>query len=78
MKTKGKLTITLRTATMKLLQKGDKDPTNPNNFCPISLLSVIYKLASCAISNRLKTSTEVPVSGDGITVIQEVRESESQ
>ena len=54
MKTKGKLTITLRTALMKLLQKGEKDPTDPNNFCPISLLSVIYKLASCAISNRLK------------------------
>merc|ERR1711888_61449 len=39
---------------MKLLQKGDKDPTNPNNYRPISLLSAIYKLASCAISNRIK------------------------
>ena len=29
MKAKGKLTITLRTALMKLLQKGDKDPTDP-------------------------------------------------
>ena len=54
MKKKGKLTITLRTALMKLLQKGDKDPTNPNNYRPISLLSAIYKLASCAISNRIK------------------------
>ena len=39
---------------MKLFQKGEKDPTNPNNFHPISLLSVIYKLASSAISNRIK------------------------
>ena len=54
MKVKGKLSITLRTAIMRLLQKGDKDPTEPNNFRPITLLSVIYKLASCAISNILK------------------------
>ena len=54
--TKGKLTITLRTALMKLLQKGDKDPTDPNSFLPIRLLSVIYKLASCAISNRINTT----------------------
>ena len=39
---------------MKLLQKGDKNPTNPNNHRPISLLSTIYKLASYAISNRIK------------------------
>ena len=54
MKVKGKLSINLRTAIMQLLQKGNKDPTNPNNFRMISRLSVIYKLASCAISNRLK------------------------
>ena len=54
MKIKGTLSITLRTAIMRLLQKGNKDPTNPNNFRPISLLSVIYKIASCAISNRVK------------------------
>ena len=54
MKKKGKLTMTLRTALMKLLQKGDKDPTNPNNYRPISLLLAIYKLACCAISNRIK------------------------
>ena len=54
MEKKGMLTITLRTALMKLLQKGDKNPTNPNNHRPISLLSTIYKLASYAISNRIK------------------------
>ena len=51
---KTKLTTTLRTTLRKLLQKGNKDSTNPNSFQPISLLSVIYKMASCAISNRLK------------------------
>ena len=39
---------------MKLLQKGDKNPTNPNNHRQISLLSTIYKLANYAISNRIK------------------------
>ena len=39
---------------MKLLQKGNKDPTNPNNFRPISLHSAIYKIVNCAISNGLK------------------------
>ena len=34
--------------------RGDKNPTNPNNHRPISLLSTIYKLASYAISNRIK------------------------
>ena len=51
---KGKLSISHRTAIMKLLQKGNMDPTNTNNFRPIILLSAIYKIASCAISNRLK------------------------
>ena len=44
---------------MKLRQKGNKDPTNPNSFRPISLLSVIYKIANCAISNRLKKALPI-------------------
>ena len=58
-KRKGKLTTTLRTAIMILLQEGNKEPTNPNSFRPISLLLVIYKIASCAISNIIKKTLPV-------------------
>ena len=54
MKNEGTLTSTLKTAILKLLRKGTKDSTLPGNYRPISLLSVFYKIASCAISNRIK------------------------
>ena len=47
-----KLTSTLRTAVVKLLRKGLKDPTLKGNYRPISLLNVFYKLASCAITQE--------------------------
>ena len=53
-KSKGKLTITLRTAIFKLLRKGEKDPTLATNFRPKSLLPGFYKLASCVITNCIK------------------------
>ena len=52
--TKGELTETMNTAVIKLLRKGAKDPTYSNSYRPISLLSIHYKLASCAITQRLK------------------------
>ena len=52
------LTSTLRKAVIKLLRKGTKDPTLPGNYRPISLLSVFYKLASCAITQRIKPAVK--------------------
>ena len=48
------LSQTLKTAIVKLLRKGQKDPTLFTNYRPISLLSIHYKLASCAITQRIK------------------------
>ena len=48
------LSPTLKTAIVKLLRKGQKDPTLSTNYRPISLLSIHYKLASCAITQRIK------------------------
>ena len=57
-KSKKSLSGTFRSALFKLLRKGQKDPTNPGNFRPISLLSAFYKLASCVITDRMKTAIE--------------------
>ena len=56
MNKKGKMSSTLRLAIIKLLLKSGKDPTSPGSYRLTSLLSVLYKIASCAISNRLKTA----------------------
>ena len=52
------LTHTLKKAIVKLLRKGTKDPTISGNYRPISLLSIFYKLASCAITQRIKPAVE--------------------
>ena len=52
------LTSSVRIAIIKLLRKGQKDPTLPGNYRPISLLSIFYKLASSAVTNRIKRAIE--------------------
>ena len=52
------LTTSLKKAIVKLLRKGTKDPTLAGNYRPISLLSIFYKLASCAITQRIKPAVE--------------------
>ena len=52
------LTQTLKSAILKLLRKGEKDPLDIGNYRPISLLSIFYKLASCCITRRIKPAVE--------------------
>ena len=54
----GALPYTLHTAVMKLLRKGNKNHLDPNNYRPISLLSVFYKVASGAITRRVSSVYE--------------------
>ena len=51
---KGKLSTSLRQVIVTCLPKDNKDRKYIKYWRPISLLSVIYKLASTAIPNRLK------------------------
>ena len=48
------LSVSLRQSVIVCLPKGNKDRSLIKNWRPISLLSVVYKLASGAIANRLK------------------------
>ena len=48
------LPLTLRQCIISCLPKGNKDRTILKNWRPISLLSVLYKIASASIANRLK------------------------
>ena len=51
----GKLSVSMRKSIISCLPKGDKSRELLKNWRPISLLSVVYKLASSVIANRLKT-----------------------
>ena len=52
--TTGELSISLRQCVISCLPKGDKPRQFLKNWRPISLLSVIYKIASSALSTRLR------------------------
>ena len=53
--TTGRMSVTMRTSIINCLPKGNKPREFLNNWRPISLLSVLYKLASAAIAERLKS-----------------------
>ena len=52
---KGNLPQTLRTCVITCLPKQNKQRQHLKNWRPISLLNVVYKIASSSIANRLKT-----------------------
>ena len=52
--TKGILTVSMRQSIITCLPKGDKACKLIKNWHPISLLTVVYKMASAVIAERLK------------------------
>ena len=48
------MSLSLRQCIITCLPKGDKPRQFIKNWRPISLLSVIYKIGSSAIANRIK------------------------
>ena len=59
---KGKLSTSLRKSVISCIPKGNKDRKFLKNWRPISLLCVVYKLASTVIANRLKPDLETIIS----------------
>jgi exonuclease III len=51
---KGELSSTQKEGVIICIPKGDKDREYIKNWRPISLLNVVYKIASACIANRLK------------------------
>ena len=51
----GQLSISLRQCIISCLPKGDKPRQLLKNWSPISLLSVVYKIASSSLAARLRT-----------------------
>ena len=60
----GKLSITQRQGLITCLPKGDKPKQFLKNWRPITLLNVIYKIASACIAERIKTTLTELISED--------------
>ena len=59
---KGSLSTSMRQCVITCLPKADKDRSFIKNWRPISLLCVVYKLASGAIADRIKPSLDQIIS----------------
>ena len=59
---KGKLSYSLRQSIITCLPKGNKDRQCLKNWRPISLLCLIYKMASAVIAERMKPHLEKIIS----------------
>ena len=59
---KGELSTSLRQSIITCVPKGNKDRKLLKNWRPISLLCVVYKLATTVIANRLKPHLEYMIS----------------
>ena len=60
----GKLSISQRQGLITCLPKGDKPKQFLKNWRPITLLNVIYKIASSCIAERIKTTLTSLISDD--------------
>ena len=61
---KGELSISQKQGIITCIPKANRDKTLLNNWRPISLLNVSYKIASSAIANRLKKILDLIISED--------------
>ena len=67
---KGKLSVTLRQSIINCIPKGDKPRQYLKNWRPISLLTVLYKLLSSVLANRIKAVLDFLISRSQCGFIQ--------
>ena len=60
----GELSATQKQGIITCITKGDKNRTLIENWRPISLLNVVYKIGSSCIANRIKTVLPLLINED--------------
>ena len=60
----GRLSMSQRRGIIKLIPKKDSDLNLVKNWRPLTLLNCVYKIATKAISNRIKTVLPKLISND--------------